>query len=161
MLAHQSVLAWALRNLKSNANVYVCTCVYINVYLSSDLRAVSLLRLPTKQSILRWGSICCLVSLCLPHLSNTWKNLSSLLTLTEFRGKRRKCGILVLFSSVLNFVCSMLTHKVVELNSTRFPKSNKNLTFFSFPAITILLQTPNILDLLMANLGEGGLEVLQ
>lgn len=155
------MLAWAFRNLQSNANVYVYMCVYINISLSSDLRAVTLLRLPTMQSVLRWGSVCCLVSLCLPHLSSIWKNFSLLLTLTEFRHKRRKCGILVLFSSVLNFVCSMLTHKVVELKSTRFPKSNKNLTFFFFPAITILLHTANILDLLMVNLGEGGLEVLQ
>lgn len=78
-----------------------------------------------------WVSICCLISLCLPHLNNTLKNFSSLLTLTEFIHKRRKLSILLLFSSVPNFTCSTLTHKVIELKNTRFPKSNKNLTFFS------------------------------
>lgn len=136
--------------------------VYISLNcLSSVSRAVTLLRLPTKKSILMWVSICCLVSLCLPRLSNTLKNFSSLLTLTEFIHERRKLSILLLFSSVLNFVCSMLTHKVIELKSTRFPKSNKNLTSFSFPVITIVLHTPNILGLLTANLGEGRLEVLR
>jgi len=136
----------------------MCVCIYIYLcHLSSVSRAITLPRLPTKKSILMWVSICCLASFCLPHLSNTLKKFSSLLTLTEFTHKRRKLSILLLFSSVPNFTCAMWLTKLLN---TRFPKSNKNLTFFCFPAISIVLCTPNTLNL-MANLGKRRLEVLQ
>lgn len=94
-------------------------------------------------------------------LKQHFEGFSALLILTEFIHERRKLSIPLLFSFILTFVCSMVTHKVIELKSARVPKSNENLTSFSSPVTTVVLRTVNILDLLIVNLEEGRSEVLQ